>query len=279
MGLIQPQRSRQRGGFSLIELLVVISIISILVGLLLPALSKARGNAQAIGCANNMRQLGIGFAIFTEEHPNFRYPSWQINASFYNEPLADAGYPGSWINTTREYFTTSSVRELARCPADESPFWNQPTPGYPDQFRRVSYGVNPYASLRGGIINEPQHSFQTDMHELASPSSFIGLGELPQRSPRFAIADYINTPQIVAEAINDSDPAEEDLQDSFRTFVGADTHANESPNWLFLDGHVVSLQRPDVISLPDPVSGSNPLTVPFSEHPWVTNKLHPVVAR
>lgn len=97
----------RKQGFTLIELLVVIGIISILAGMLLPALNKAKDAAQLTYCQNTLRQLGFFLTIYSDEN-NGVMPSANQNKWIYQI----ASYRGSELSTANFY------HKLA-CPANE----------------------------------------------------------------------------------------------------------------------------------------------------------------
>lgn len=145
---------RQRSAFSLVELLVTISIIGVLVGLLLPAVQAARESGRRTRCQNNMKQIGLALDQF---HLHMKkYPSGTLQSKPDGDPTGVAGFGWApqilpylqqealynFLNLPKgqlnDVLQTSDGRALAqialpmfRCPSDSSELLNtnRPFPG------------------------------------------------------------------------------------------------------------------------------------------------------
>ena len=82
---------RRRNGFTLIELLVVISIIAVLISVLLPALQKVGYRMKVLTCMSNLKTIGIGLAIYTNENDNKYPPPCTISGEIYSHQNVGGG--------------------------------------------------------------------------------------------------------------------------------------------------------------------------------------------
>lgn len=99
-------------GFTLVELLVVITIIGILIALLLPAIQAAREAARRLECENHLKQLSLAGLTSCESFGHFPVSGWGM--SWIGDP--DRGFglkqPGGWIYNILPFIEQDSIRQM-----------------------------------------------------------------------------------------------------------------------------------------------------------------------
>lgn len=157
--------TRRSSGFTLIELLVVIAIIAILAAILLPALARAREAARRASCASNLKQWGIIFKMYANEHkgdfpPNMYFARGLFPNYFFGFDSRGL-YPDYWNDPA-----------IAVCPSDPGGSWLADTVGMDEPFVEM---VERVAASTDGTSEEKAACLHSI---LSSPVSYVYNGFL-----------------------------------------------------------------------------------------------------
>ena len=212
------------GKFTLIELLLVISIIAILSSLLLPALSSARSVTKRINCMGNMRQINNYLVMYTADYQVYPLTMKQIPFSglpMWTYELMWAGYvPNQYCLTITPGNQVASSAKNAKifCPSNTAPF------DAANNIYGYSYAM-PITSISGKGIgggNWSDPGIYTSPSEVVAPSKVVEIFEI--KYPYAPVLANYNIPGCTPD------------------YSYFDIHRGSS-NYLFADGHVETNKR------------------------------------
>jgi prepilin-type N-terminal cleavage/methylation domain-containing protein/prepilin-type processing-associated H-X9-DG protein len=147
--------------FTLLELLVTIAIVGITIAFLMPVLGRAREQARRAQCANNLRQIGIAWYLYLDDHEE-KFPSSSINNAhifFGGKAVIPAGLQNSNLLAENErplnsYLDVYSANDKAALEVFHCPGDRQSPAGRPDYKNYFDFQGNSYMS--NAFLTTPQ---------------------------------------------------------------------------------------------------------------------------
>ncbi len=109
----KPNNKKISPAFTLVELLVVISVIALLMGILMPALGKARNVAKRVSCQSNLRQIGVAFRAYLDDNSDVMPPACE-----YPTLISDPNDLGYRPPITKFLLPLLKEKQVFKCPAD-----------------------------------------------------------------------------------------------------------------------------------------------------------------
>ncbi len=237
---------RRQHGFTLVELLVVISIIALLIAMLLPALGNARATARDLQCKSNQKQIGLMLWTYATEQRVFpighNKSSWQGGTGFgfsWMRALRDGGLVPDDDYLYHSGLTGFQSQWKIRCPEAVSSGGNTNPPAV----YGLPQGYTPSQAMWGGS-GGPSAGHTASWvrpEDLLQPSSTLGLVEQygdKEGITRIDTSDTSWGAPLWAVTFSNSAAGEK-----FRV------RHNSSSNFLLTDGHVRSEAESDFVQM------------------------------
>ncbi|MGC3961674.1 MAG: prepilin-type N-terminal cleavage/methylation domain-containing protein [Verrucomicrobiota bacterium] len=162
---------RKSYAFSLVELLVTISVIAVLAALLLPAAAKAKEKSRVTQCAGNLRQWGLAFRMYADDNADFLPRRGQgVQVLFQIDRAED------WFNALPPYFRLPAFQQLVI--ASNKPLARSqsvficPTAIDPGETYFLPYGMN--MNLSPWFLPRA-----TKFSEVVQPATVVAMAEAP----------------------------------------------------------------------------------------------------
>ena len=247
---------RSNRGFTLVELLVVIGIIALLIGILLPTLSRARQAAASVACLSNMRQLGQASMFFVNDHNQWTVKSWE-NSGPFADPDTHGGPPVVKRSSSAEMwqwqpfqwgwdsvlYTYTETKDVFRCPGDPTSqlrgeFNNSLPVGHPHIPNGAEWDDLP-ASYRQNTSNNSWIPYSFKVTKLTDATQSIAFFETNEDVPTHHAVTIFPDPNAnlhpkypfnAASFRHGSDSTDGNIKDP-------DFYNKRKLNYLFHDGH------------------------------------------